>query len=241
MKPLTMLGLAALTALLATAVAGAPSAMAETTSLCTADESPCAEGNLVTHVHEATLAGSPAILLSSLGAVECSVLFLGEVLGTGAPLVVHGNFTYSNCLRSGNACTVTELNGPAEIAFLKESTEKAKVTGEAEINFHCGIFINCTYNSDGLISTAQGALLSLETNGSVSLTEQAVHKVSGICPSTAKLDITTTPLSATYIAGLNPDPMECVSRTRGLYDEGSLYVCKKDDSENKGAYVLIGD
>jgi hypothetical protein len=203
-KPIKMLGLAALAALMAMAFVGASSAMAESTALCTADESPCAAGNQVSHVHETTLSGALATLLSSAGNVSCDVLFLGDTTGgnLGNPLRITGNFTYTSCTRSGSSCTVTEVNGPVEIRVLKEGHETGKVTGEGEVNVHCGFFINCTYNGEGLAGTAKGPLLSSETNGSVSLSEQTTHKVSGsFCPETAKLDITTTPLAATYISG----------------------------------------
>src|SRR6478672_6554514 len=81
--------------LIAMAFLGTSSAMAESTQLCKADESPCAEGKVIKHVHEETLTGAKAKLLSSLGTVECNLLFLGDTLGSGSPLVIHGHLTYS--------------------------------------------------------------------------------------------------------------------------------------------------
>src|SRR5436190_2230106 len=100
-----MLGLVALAALMAMAFVGASSAMAENTTLCSNDsEESCTE---ITHVHETTLAGeaNQATLLSSVINVKCDVLFLGDTLGPGEPLLIHGHFTYSNC---NNSCVVTE-------------------------------------------------------------------------------------------------------------------------------------
>src|SRR5262249_4119350 len=110
-KPIKMLGLAALAALLAMAFVGASSAMAESTALCSADietEEEESAGSIkneceVTHVHE-TSVGKGKLLSSSLN-VECDVLFLGEVVATGSPLRIEGNFTYSNC---NAGCTATE-------------------------------------------------------------------------------------------------------------------------------------
>jgi hypothetical protein len=80
-KPIKMLGLAAFAALMAMALLGASSAMAESTQLCKADESPCAAGNVVSHVHELTLTGAPSTLLTSLGTITLFDLFLGDSLG----------------------------------------------------------------------------------------------------------------------------------------------------------------
>src|SRR5262245_40795891 len=117
-----MFGLAAPAALLAMAFVGASSAMAGATTLCGGDSSPC---EAVSHVHETTLNGAKAILLSSPD-VECDVLFLGDTLtGTSAPLVIHGNFTYSNC---EGGCEATEENGPTEIKVLRTASELSTVT-----------------------------------------------------------------------------------------------------------------
>ncbi len=204
MKPIKMLGLAALAALMAMAFVGASSAMA-TTQLCKVDESLCAAGNAVTHLHEETLWGSPALLLNGLGNVLCTVLFLSTWID---PLQLFqrtlGNFTYTNCVKhkifgGTEGCTVTELNEPAEITVVKGSHETAFVLLRGEVLALCGKSLHCVYNSEGLEATAKGPLLSTETNGEVTLSEQTMNKVSGtLCPKTAKLDIKVTPL---------PDPV----------------------------------
>jgi hypothetical protein len=189
-----MLGLAALAALMAMAIVGASSAMAESTSLCAADEAECAAP--LTHVHETTLTGKKAVLKTSIVTVECDVLFLGDTLSeSGAPLVIHGTFTYTNC----GSCTATEENGPAEVKVLKEGHEAGSVVGEGLVHVECS-GLNCRYNGVGLKGAAKGPLLSTETNGEVSLVKQLTNKESGLfCPSTSELTITTTPLSATYL------------------------------------------
>jgi hypothetical protein len=188
--------LAALATLIAMAFSSATSAMAEKTVLCSADENPCKAIRVITHVHETSV--SKAKLLTSGINVECDVLFLGDaVTGTEAPLVIEGNFTYTNC----GSCTVTEENGPAEIAISKEGHETASVTGEGLVHVNCSGFVNCNYTGSGLEATAKGSLLSSQKNGEVSISKQAVTKEGGfLCPKTATLDITTTPLIATYIA-----------------------------------------
>jgi hypothetical protein len=157
----------------------------------------CPKGELITHVHETTLSGEKARLLSGPITVECDVLFLGETVAeAGDPLRVEGSFTYSNC----GSCTVAEENGPAEIQVSKTGHESASVVSEVLSHVNCSGFVNCRYNGAGLEWTAKGPLLSIETNGEVALEEQVVNKESGfLCPSTAKLDITLAPLSALHI------------------------------------------
>jgi hypothetical protein len=199
-KSIKMLGLAAFAALMAMAFLGASSAMAGNTQLCSADESPCAAGNVIAHVHEQTATGAPATLLSSLGNITCTALFLGLTLGSGAPLVIHGNFTYTGCLRNGSSCTVTEVSTSTLLNVLRTESEKATLTGSGEVNVHCGLFINCTYDGEGLEGSAQGALLAGGTQEWV-INGATVHHVGGgICPETGKLDIRMTSLVATYIS-----------------------------------------
>jgi hypothetical protein len=174
-----------------------------TVALCTVDESPCEPANIVTHVHETTLSGAKATLLNSISNLLCDVLFLGDVLEEvieGLALI-HGNFTYTNCAdEKPNACTVTEENGPATIEVLMEGYETAKVTGEGLVKVACS-GISCRYVGTGLVGHALGPLLSSETNGSVSISEQSITKEGGLlCPATAKLDITVTPLTKAYLS-----------------------------------------
>jgi len=223
-KPIKMFGLAALAALLAMAFVSASSAMALTTQLCPSDptsemvsEESC---KAVTHVHETTLSGAKANLLSSIINVTCDVLFLGDVLGTsGEPLIIHGHFTYTNC--NNGSCTVTEVSSDALIEGSATGHDTGSVTGEGEVNVHCGFFINCTYNGEGLEGTGKGPLLSSETNGSVTLTGQETSRVSGFCPESAFLDITTTPLSAGYILGGLHYCVEYEHSTNGFYNNNT--------------------
>jgi len=203
MKPIKMFGLAALAVLMAMAFVGASSAMATTTQLCNTDTAPC--GSPVTHIHKV------AVLihwLSPLGNVLCD-LFLtlsNSVGGLGAPQIVHSSSTYSGCKRKKifggeENCTFTELNGPAEVTILRTGHETASVTEEGEVEVKCGSVIECTYNGENLIGTAKGPLLSTQTNGEVTLSEQTMHAVKGaFCPETAKLDLTTTSSTAIYIS-----------------------------------------
>jgi hypothetical protein len=231
MKTMKTLGLTALMALLAMAFGTAP-AMAESTGLCAEDANPCE--SLVTQVHET----GKAKLLSSAINVECDVLFSGTVAEEGSPLVIHGNFSYSNCKEEGSSttCTATEVSSSASLNVLRNGIEKAEVTGTSEVLVECAGFIHCVYNGTGLKGAAEGSLGA----GTTTISKQTVNKVRGfLCPKTATLDITTTPLVSTYIMG----QMLCVGLTRGLYfeDEG-LYKCKRSsDDTGHGNFELIND
>ena len=212
----------ALSALIA--LAAPPLATAESTSLCSFHpgvgdiiylgglnfdfiELPeaCDSVDRISHVHEVSV--GKGVLLSSLVTIECEVLFLGNVTSAnnlGSPLVISGNFTYpmTGCETTGGTlCEVTETSASATIEVLKTGHELAEVKGTAEVNAHCGTFINCTYNGAGLLGHGLGPLLSSSTDGNVGISEQTTNKTGGsLCPKTAKLDLTTTPLVPTYIA-----------------------------------------
>ena len=196
MKPIKMLGLAALAAWMAMATAGASSAIAESTQLCKTDTTPC--GSAVTSVHEVSI--GKAVLESELPTIECSVLFSSTKVGSsGAPQIIEGNLTYSSC---NNFCSVKEENGPAELKVLRTGAELAAVTGELLIRVKCP-FVDCAYNGEGLEGHALGALAAGNGKGEISIEGQEANKEAGgeICPPEAFLDLTTTPLSATYIGG----------------------------------------
>jgi hypothetical protein len=106
--------------------------------------------------------------------------------------VIHGHFTYTEC----GSCTVEEVSAESLIEVLKEGHETSKVTGNGKVFVDCGTFLECEYDGAGLKGTGKGPLLSTETNGSVTLSNQVTHKAGGgfFCPAEAKLDIATTPL-----------------------------------------------
>ncbi len=206
MKFLKMLSLAALAALMAMAFAGPPSAMAESTALCSLDPGEsenevCPLSSLISHVHETSLSGTKAKLKTGSFTVECDVLFLGDVnpgfLLAAMTLKIFGNFTYTNC---DSGCTVTEENEFGVILVLRESHDTAVVTYELQVHVECGKIIDCKYKGTGLVGTARGLLLSTEANGEVAVTEQELSGEGVLCPKIARLNITTTPLLATFIA-----------------------------------------
>jgi hypothetical protein len=212
--------LAILAATFAALLATPTVAAAGKTALCKADESPCSGGNVIIHVHESQV--GKAKLLSE-PTVECEVvLFLGDtVAGTSEPLEIKGKFTYEKC---NNSCKVTEEEGPAVVSVLREESELATVTGEGLVKLNCFYgFINCRYTGEGLEGHGLGPLTSSSENGSVVIEEQETHKESGTCPEEAFLDLTTTPLSHTYIAKDEGPPTSLCSK-----DEGSP-ICKSEN------------
>jgi len=193
-----MFGLATLAASATIAFVGAASAMAENTTLCETDtaELGCAGEIEAEHVHLATLEGSPALLLSTVN-IECDVLFLGDALALGAPLVLHGAFTYSNCQTfSGGECkSVTEVSTDSLLEVLKTGEEEAEVTFTGEVLMEC-IGLHCVYNRKGLSAAAEGSLGS----GHAVIEKQQLSKVSGLlCPKLLQLDITAGWLTELFI------------------------------------------
>jgi hypothetical protein len=240
MKAIKMLGLAVLTALTAVASVGATSAMAEATGMCTVDQSSCAKANLVTTVHTASV--GKAKLLTSLGTVECNSLFTGRVQETGAPLVLTGEYVYTTCALGGTSCTLTEENGPSIIKILKEGHESGSVTGETLFHLVCGKVMDCTYNTAATKGTAKGPLLAAQEKGEIALVEQTLTKEAGLlCPKTAKLDVTSSPLTATYLASSTPLRMTCldVGIENGRYLSYSTFLsggaeCLSEDKPEEG-------
>jgi hypothetical protein len=199
MRLIKMFGFAALVAIAAMALVGATSAMAESTAICEGSDpggSTC-PGSEASHLHFATSSSEPALILSSIVNVACQVLYLGNTLGLGAPLIIHGNFTYSKCeTESGGACTATELSSSALIEFLKNGSEKAEVTYNAEVLVECGALIHCVYNGAGQKWVGVGSL----GTDNMSETKTTLNKVSGfLCPKTASLDIWLGALTKLYI------------------------------------------
>jgi hypothetical protein len=211
MKSIRMFVLAALAACMAIAVAGAGSAMAENTQLCRQDMAAfnqnneyastlaCPASEVVNTVHalsvgKVRLLGEREVILG-----ECNVLFQStSVGGLGAPQIIEGHFTYSNC----GTCSVAEIGGLAIIEVLRQGHERARVTGEAEISVNCA-GVTCVFNGEGLLGIAKGPLLSnaARPNGEVYIESQVLNEVEGaFCPALAALDILITPLTATYLA-----------------------------------------
>ena len=181
------------------------SAIAETTSLCQEDpgDSPCPEGQMVTHVHLVSIGKGK--LETSVGNAECTVLFLGDASGKSEePLVISsGAFTYTNCELGKSSCTAKEENGPSEIKVLREGNETAKVTGEGLVHVVCSGFIDCSYTGVGLVATATGPLFASATTGEVKIKEKTLSKETGgfQCPKTGKLTLSLESLSALYLGG----------------------------------------
>jgi hypothetical protein len=235
-KPIKMFGLAVLTALMAMAFVGAGSAMAESTELCagdpgTGETATCPPGEAVLSFHKVSV-GKAQLLASP--EVQCNVLFESTKVGAaGAPQVIEGHFTYTNC-----GCTVKEKSGTtAKINVLREGHETASVTGEAEIIVAC-FGIECTYKGTGLKGTGKGPLLSTEANGEINLLEQEVTGKGAFCPSKGKLDIKATSLAAAYVGkgGALHYCVEYLKASTGYYLNDT---CTTLDPGRSGQFMLV--
>src|SRR4051794_28409175 len=109
-RHLKIIWLAGLVALAAMAMSVSSASGTGSSALCSVDQTPCAEGNLVKHVH---VVATGVKLLTSITTVICTGLFLGDVLSPflATPLHIVGNFTYSGCEESfGGSCEAKELS-----------------------------------------------------------------------------------------------------------------------------------
>jgi hypothetical protein len=180
----------------AIALLGAPSAMAESTVLCSNNEGgaqTCAAGNQVGTVHYVGTVQA----LTSLGNVACTALFSGTAGVLASPLDLHGNFSYSGCT---TGCILREGSGSALLKLLKTNATEGTLTGENFVlEIECTLSINCSYS----FGTASGRVTSANlptTAGQMLMTEQALTKTIGfLCPSTAKLDMSLTSLTDVYV------------------------------------------
>jgi len=215
MHLIRILGLAAAMALLTTAMLGATSAMAESTTLCKEDtqNNLCPEAKRAAHVHFETqkLQGGvlvPAkakLLTGNFGVtVECVILFLGDVQDAGflaSPLTIHGAFSFSSCTAG---CSVYETEGsPGIIKVLKEGgvgSELGKVTGEVTFAVNCGVIWECEYDFVNLVGHFLGTLTPTH-NGHLTYSEAVLHKtgLGLVCPEETKLDALLLSLEALYI------------------------------------------
>jgi hypothetical protein len=232
--------MAAAAASLLVAFVGATSASA--TSLCNADEETCAAANQPTSVHEASV--GKAKLLTSIGTVECDALFSSTKVGLGGGTVqaVTGNLTYSSCTLGGSSCTATEENSPTELKVERTGAETSKVTGEGLVHVKCGTSLDCSYTGTGLEGTGKGPLISTQKNGEVTLSERKTTKEAGgfLCPKESKLDLTTSPLSAIYIAVSSSPASTTLSTTlKGGGKEGAE-ISVVEGSKVKDTATLSG-
>ena len=235
MKRVKRSSLVALAALMVVAaIVGVSPAAAESTALCKSDESPCSSGNVITHIHETSV--GKAKLESELPTIECNVLFLGDTVG-GTGSLIDGKFTYSSC---NNFCSLKEVSeSGSSIVLLKSGTELAEVTSGSEANVTCP-FISCTYNIEAFEGHGLGALTSSSENGNVVISAQELEAMSGICPPETFLDLTTTPLSKTYVVSGGPT-MVCSKISRGKYLKfisGTECDETKKDFFRRGSYEL---
>jgi len=191
-KPIKMLGLVALAALMAMAFVGASSATGEgSTALCKVEESPCASGNRITHFHRESSFSVHSYILWSGPTVECETLALGDALnsGLGNPLIIHDKYSFS-CLED---CTVTEENGPTELKILR----KIVTVGSPLLHVVC--VLNCRYNGVGMEGSNLDALAAANGEGEIIVSEQELNKESGLfCPSSSLFSSTEAFLTGTY-------------------------------------------
>jgi hypothetical protein len=207
MRLIKILGLAAISAVVATALMGASSAMATfDTALCKEASAnlACPAGQLTTEFH---LAAKNTKVLTSVANFICAeTLLKGTVLGLAKapePQVGHlTEFTFKECkTESGTTCNFhSVLLGL--ILILKTGQDVAKVEFDnTSLEYECGIYIDCAYGGEPILQALSASLPThaglLHANGVV-LGEDPAHS-DGICPSVAKWDALYEFLEDVYI------------------------------------------
>lgn len=220
MRLMKKLGFVILAALAVTAIAGASSAIAEETALCSIDESPCEEGDLVKASTLHLKSGEIGLLHAlSTGGSETNILCLSVLSEAdygkpGAPQPIEIlSLSFGSCGTEGSGgshsnCTVTAENLPYEATLLKtgENSGTLEVTdAEAAAFVKCTIFgfikVECEYEGTGLSFAVDGGTES--TNGAF-LPEGVAPLVKGgsLCSEESEITLgMLEPLNAVYLAG----------------------------------------
>jgi len=197
-----MLGLAGVAAMVAMALAGASSAMANATSivLCEKAELVCETPfpNPTTTVGHAV---NPEVK-TSLGTVVCkkSLAELTLLNNLGTLLTAHVlALTFEECALGKTACTVT-INALGLVSYTKSGalTAYARSTGGTKATVVCGSLINCKYGGEPTL------LVHSSTNGETKLlaSESTLLIEEGgkfICPDTSKWVAVYTALGTMWI------------------------------------------
>ncbi|HEX6753337.1 MAG TPA: hypothetical protein VF093_07115 [Solirubrobacterales bacterium] len=214
MRLVKMLGLAALTALVAMAFVGASSATATgTTALCKGNEKVCSEGNLVETFHLLNKEGTALNLLSEFVNALCLGLLANtKSLHVGIPQKINSEtITFTGCGTSAahNNCTI-EFKKVPTFTLLKTAENLGLLTAaNGELLFKCTVLgitkIDCTYDTSGLEFGVEGALHQTGTgHGMVTAASVPLAKGSGAkCPEKpSTLEFLLEPLEHAYVAGV---------------------------------------
>jgi len=170
MRFLKMFGLAAIGAVAAMAFVGASSAMAaleplDAVVLCKLNVDPCPAGEdfpTGTVLHAELVSGTKAVLLSSLGTVECST---STTSGKTTSLLAHGvleSLKFKNCKVGVTSCTVTEENlnylvkGELNAAHNGyEALVTSSGSGAPQANVVCAGVVECKYGDNSVLLAAE--------------------------------------------------------------------------------------
>jgi hypothetical protein len=183
MRLIKMLGLAVIAALAAMALIGAPSASAESTALCKAHESPCAEKNTFPAGTTILLSFLEGILETELGNVECEGAHAqGKTVNKlGSPLEIK---IESASTEGCGTCSVT-ISTLGTLLLLKTASNLAEVTVHGVLaKASCAGILNCNYVSELVKLHASG--LNAGTPAMLNVSKLEVKSEGGIlCPAKA--------------------------------------------------------
>ncbi len=155
MRSIGKIGLAALAAVVATALIGANSASALNTQLCTTHTSLTC-GSAATSVHQVLATGSVGRLLAAISVLCLGFLVEATPLGLGNPQLVHSlkqEFTGCGTSSTHNNCTVSIPAGQQPLFHLNKTglDEGVLLALSGQTRLQCpNIGLDCLYDAEGM-------------------------------------------------------------------------------------------
>lgn len=226
-------GLAVLAALAAAAFLGAPSAEAELTALCKANEYPCPTASRASSLNMELASGAVWSLHTTnpTFTVLCLTASLkGTALEIGSPQLIDRTAqSYSGCgtTTAHNNCTVTAFFEKTTYGLLKTGVNSGELESRGgEFSVKCTVLektkLQCTYKDKGLVFKFEGKS-GTNGHGRVKAAEVKVEKLGGeICPEQSVLTTTLEPSEDVYLGGGVPSKEEDL----GLGNPADPNICK---------------
>jgi hypothetical protein len=224
MRSIGKIGLTALAAMIAMSLAGATSASATSTQLCTEHKSGlvCAAGKAVTSVHQVLKVGTVGRLLAAISALCLGFLAEASTLGLAYPQPVHAtslSFTGCGTGSAHNNCEVKVEELPLS-NLLKTGLDNgvlAAMSGETRL-VCSNLGLNCLYDVSGMEFEVGGGELVAENTPTTELGGKF------FCPDEGLLDAELATLGNIYVLG-NSAP----SKIAALCKTHSSKTCEEKD------------
>ena len=199
MRLIKMFGLAVFAAVAATAFAGATSASATSTQVCTSHTGLTCGSGAATTVHAVLAAGTVLRILASISVLCLGELWEATALGLGAPQQIHFTTKTASGCGTGSAhnnCTLTTQEQPLS-NLLKTGLDEGVLTlTSGRSRLVCSnLGLDCVYDGEGIELAVGG--------GQVIMNETATNELGGkfFCPDEGFVDSASETLVNGYVLG----------------------------------------